>query len=306
MQFDVKDRLQLSKFAELDAGPPARIVDTALDAWHRLNPSATEIIALLAAGDGTRFGDLVKHLADRFNLAEDTAAADLEDLLNALDSMALLEVHRSSWRKLSPMVILDELVAKLLNPGYRAKAVRYPGTVRGVLTCILAFTRNTLILWAIFCGVAYLVIRSIPSSGSFAWQVDALVSIAVLPLILLWSIVTHELSHFLAMTAEGRKHVVVVRRGWKMALVHKEKNPSVLVRVAVAGPIAAFVLTSLLAFVALVSTYDSAQAFLVAPLVGATHLLSLLPRSADGRMLLGNLKLLRENGSAGRSHASSS
>jgi len=95
-----------------------------------------------------------------------------------------------------------------------------------------------------------------------------------------------------ALGRQASDRSVVVVRGWKLAIIHREGRQDRQLLIALSGPVTAIAATTALWPLTQFSL-QFANAFSIAPAIAATHLLSLLPMSADGRMVLNSLRARR-------------
>ena len=292
LHYDVMDLVKLAPCAALVNEDGPVIHDTTLGVTHSLNVSAAPLLALVGRPDGALFGELIRHLMETHEVTEVQAAGDAERLLFTLDAVALLDIKRVRVARLAPLLIVDEFLRRLNDPSYRAPARRYSSSASSLVGAILAFARLPLIVWSMLIAVFFVSLGFLQPGSTIAWRLDVTAYLLALPLILLWSIFWHEFGHLVALGARASDHSIIVVRGWKLAIIHREGRDQKLLRIAVSGPIAATVATAALWPLSLIPV-EFTNAFLVAPAIAATHLLSLLPISADGKMMVNALKARR-------------
>lgn len=297
MRFDVSDTVRLATAVELVNASPVVLADRALGTAHELNPTAAELVALISGPDGARFQALVDHVDQRYGVPAPQARADLSDLLASLDRSALIDVRRSPARLTPRSLVGHAMSRRWWDPQAQPSAARWSCSAAGLLRAVASFTRVPLLVYAVLAVLFLLALGAIHPDSSLAWRLDATGYLAVLPFMLLWSLYWHELGHVVVLPRDVRDRAILVVRGWRMAILHRGAPPELLPWVAAAGPLLTFVATCALWPLSLLDGLQLTQAFALAPLLAATHLLSLLPFAADGRMIRRSLR--REGPPAG-------
>lgn len=290
MGFDVSDTVRLAEAVELVDGRATVLADRALGTEHVLNPTAAELVALIARPGGARVASLVEHVDERYGVPLPRAHADLSDLLRTLDRSALIQVRRSAARLTPRSLVAHGMSRRWWDPQDQPSASRWRCGPAGLLGAIAGFTRVPLLVYAGLAALFFLALGAIHPHSSTGWRLDATAYLAVLPFMLVWSLFWHELGHILVLPREVRGRAILVVRGWRMAILHRGTPPELLPWVAAAGPLMAFATTCALWPLSLLDDLQATQAFALAPFLAATHLLSLLPFAADGRMIRRSLR----------------
>ena len=285
MRFDVSDTVRLATGVELVDQGPAALADRALGTVHELNPTAAELVALFSDPRGARLQALVDHLDRRYGVPAPQAHADLSDLLASLDRSALIEIRRSPARLTPRSLVGHAMSRRWWDPQAQPSAARWSCSPAGLLRAVAGFTRVPLLVYAVLAVLFFWALGAIHPHSSLVWRLDATGYLAVLPFMLLWSLYWHELGHVLVLPRDVRDRAILVVRGWRMAILHRGTPPELLPWVAAAGPLLTFVTTCALWPLSRIDGAQLTQAFALAPLLAATHLLSLLPFAADGRMI---------------------
>ena len=290
MRFDVSDTVRLATAVELVTGSPAVLADRALGTVHELNPTAAELVALMSGPGGARFQALVDHMDRRYGVPASQAHDDLGHLLASLDRSALIDVRRSPARFTPQSLVGHAMSRRWWDPQAQPSAARWSCSPIGLLRAVAGFTRVPLLVYGLLAGLFFLALGAIHPHSSQAWRLDATGYLAVLPSMLLWSLYWHELGHIVVLPRAVRDRAILVVRGWRMAILHRGTPPELLPWVAAAGPLLTFVATCALWPLSLLDGLQLTQAFALAPWLAATHLLSLLPFAADGRMIRRSLE----------------
>ncbi len=290
MRFDVSDTVRLATAVELTPGSPAVLSDRALGTAHELNPTAAELVHLMSGPGGALFQALVDHVDRRYDVTADQAQADLSDLLASLDRSALIAVRRSPARLTPRSLVGHAMSRRWWDPQAQPSAARWSCTPTGLLRAVAGFTRVPLLVYAVLAALFFLALGAIHPHTSLVWRADATGYLAVLPFMLLWSLYWHELGHIIVLPRDVRDRAILVVRGWRMAILHRGTPPELLPWVAAAGPLVTFIATCALWPLSLLDDLQLSQAFALSPLLAATHLLSLLPFAADGRMIRRSLQ----------------
>lgn len=290
MRFDVSDTVRLARAVELVDESPVVLADRALDTVHELNPTAAELVALMSGPDGAQLQELVDHVNRRYGVPAPQAHSDLSHLLASLDRSALIDVRRSPARLTPRSLVGHAMSRRWWDPQAQPSAARWSCGPVGLLRAALSFTRVPLAAYAVLAGFFFLALGAIHPHSSLVWRLDATGYLAVLPFMLLWSLYWHELGHIVVLPRDVRDRAILVVRGWRMAILHRGTPPELLPWVAAAGPLLTFVATCALWPLSLLDGAQLTQAFALAPFLATTHLLSLLPFAADGRMIRRSLQ----------------
>lgn len=281
MHFDKGDTVALAEAVRYGDGA---VTDVHLGASHPVNGTASGLLDIIAEPGGATFGQLVMHLTESYGLSREAARDDVSELLENLDRAALISVRRNKAARLLPFAIVSAIGRWFQDPFSQATASRWPCTVPGLAGAIFRFTRLPMLGWAAFAFLFFIAL-SYNRQLSTLTKASYVAYLLVLMALLLWSLFFHELGHLLALQPDVRSRSIIVVRGWKMAVLHAGTPVDNLWKVAVAGPLTAFALTTMLWPLTLIEGPIWLQGFIVAPFVAAAHLLSLLPFAADGKML---------------------
>lgn len=280
MRLDVQDVVGLAEGVRWV--PSAGVVhDVPLGARHPVNATAAQVLDSVARGRST-VGESSAVLADRYGLDDEQARTDVLDLLRVLDDQALVSVRRPRRLVWSPSGVAGAVSALALG-GDLFLAHRFPATARGI---VRATAR--ILLWPtvlLLLGAAGLIaaLRGVRPDLDAVVLVESALLVAALVLALWISMALHELGHLVALRG-GRGHAVVVVRGWRMALLHRDDPSNRPALVALAGPLAGLLGGLLVAPLGWVDAFGPELAA-VACAVGLSHLVHLGPWSADGAML---------------------
>lgn len=244
---------------------------------YRLGPTAA---ALLAGCDGrVRAGDLATEHADAYGIDPSRLLADLGAFVAELASVGLVRVRRP-WRHHLLGGVLDLVLPSPVDALVLRR--RFPATpagcVRGVAHASRTLTLLTVVWAAALTGAV----------AAYAPGAPLVVGLAPLAVGLagLVTIAAHEVGHLIAVRAVGGRAKYVAAGPSQVGVIHDVHDPGRRRRVALAGPVAGAT-SSIVAWAALAALPDPADALAVplAVLMGACHLVGLLPWCADGRHL---------------------
>ena len=244
---------------------------------HRLSPTAA---ALLAGCDGrVRAGDLATEHASAYGVDPGRLLSDLGAFVAQLAAVGLVRIRRP-WRHRLIGGVLDLVVpspvdALVVRRRFPATTV---GCVRGVVHASRTVTLLTLVWTAALTGA---VAAYAPGAPIVVGLVPAVIGLAGL-----LTIVAHEVGHLLAVRSADGRATYVAAGPSQVAVIHDVGDPARRRRVAVAGPLAgAAASVAAWAFVAALPHPADLLGVPLALLMGACHLIGLLPWCVDGRHL---------------------
>lgn len=226
--------------------------------------------------------DLRRRLRDA-GATDRQAADDLDAFLAVLADAGLIRVSRG-WRGwLLPAAVLDRVTRLATLDWAPPLGRRYPATVTGLLRACGRVTR-----W----GWAGALLTSL-AVGSLVWSAsggDGVAAVkggsivALLYAVFAGLLVVHELGHLVMARAVGLTGLQIRLSGPRISVSGRGGSASERRQVALAGPVAALaggiVVGAAAAMLPLVPGL-----WWVPGVVGAAHLLSLLPWCGDGRIL---------------------
>lgn len=244
---------------------------------YRLGPTAA---ALLAGCDGrVRAGDLATEHAEAYGVDPSRLLADLGAFVAELASVGLVRVHRP-WRHHLVGGVLDLVVPSPVDAMVVRR--RYPPTLAGCGRAVAHAGRTLALLTVVWtAALTGAVAAYAPGAPLVVGLVPAAVGLGGL-----LTIVAHEIGHLLAVrTVNGRARYVAAGPS-QVGVIHDVHDPARRRRVAAAGPLAgAAAAFGAWALVATLPSPADALAVPIAVLLGAGHLIGLLPWCADGRHL---------------------
>ena len=272
------DVVSLMPAVQLDNG---FLIDPIRSSALPVNQSAGELLALLRQPRQVR--QLIEEFAVTVDIGTAVARRDVLATLDQLDALYLIDVRRD-WRgRLTPRALrLRVMVLLTLEQGRPAAWSRRAG-FREVTVAVLRGAGPFLLTAVALVPLLAIVLDS---SGALAWLGTSALVFSLVPVLLLSlatvQFVAHEYAHCLV-SEHFRASPYVVQRGSRIFVTHRGLGDAQRRLVAVAGPVVGAAVGLLQA--AALWWFQLAEIAQVALSVGVLQLLSLVPWTADGRLL---------------------
>ncbi|MEW1724229.1 PqqD family peptide modification chaperone [Streptomyces sp. NPDC093109] len=281
LDIDLRDTATLAPGVRCSDGS---LHDGLTDSAVKVNPTASKLIGWL---DGHRTLREVSELgAAQWSVPEDSIAEDLVELVITLDRNGLLTIHRAWQPRVHPIAMAGWIGRWLTLDWPLPPSRRVEPRLSKILVAQLLASR-WLLLWGGLIS-AFMVALIATSGASEVRGTSVYLYAAGPPLLLVSALLTvafHEYGHTVAMrTGSDAPPCFVIVRGSRIAVAHRPMEPAAEKRVAFCGPVAGLLLLGMLTAICL-ALLPSAVVWPMTALVGAAHAWSLLPWSADGRIL---------------------
>ncbi len=302
-------RITLARGVSLEG---STLIDRATGGRHELNSTAAEALGYLRRGLTLRQTSAA--IAVSSAASNDQVLSDLYDLSSQLDVLDLISVYHPSLRHslgaarryfgylLRPALLFVELQTLLDQDRPRAPSRRYPGTVVGVVSAVLHAMQRLILLGCIAIPAMLLGVILIAGSATnveLSRYVTDLAKPIIVTVIFVAASILHELAHLIILRVKNIPVFYISARSFVAAIKHEVARPLVDAFVAAAGPVAAFAVCMI--GVGIESRSHNSLGLggnTINPLllIGAMHLLSLGPWSADGQAIYRAISTLRWRG----------
>lgn len=246
-----------------------------------VNRSAGELLDLLQ--EPRRMGPLIEEFAATADISAVAARRDVLATLDQLDTLYLVDVKRDWRSRLSWSALTARVTAGLALDLWRPPAWSRRGSVRAVALGVLRSAAPFVLVSVALIPLLALVLSS---AGALEALGTSVLAFAFVPFLLLMlaavQFIAHECAHYLV-SKRFRASPYVVQRGSRVFVTHLGLADAPRRLVAIAGPVAGAVVAVLQAW--LLRWLDLTAIEQAVLTVGALQLFSLIPVTADGRML---------------------
>jgi hypothetical protein len=267
----------------------AGLHDPVLSHTFRLNNSGHAVVAGLATGRCV--GDQAAHIAAQFGLDRHRVEDDIATLIGELNGRSLVNVSTPRRLPHPPNMLTragraaaaTAILTGLANDG-RSRNRRFGSGVRGLLASLRTLSLLALIVGGLASGGILVAVASEPHQTLAASTVlYSCLLPALSALVLVVSVLAHELGHLTCLRALGHRRTAAIAHGWTVSIAHDSLDRGRRL-VAFAGPATAVLVCAAIAAstVAVGAPHFCAAVFAS---IGVGHLYSLVPWSSDGRML---------------------
>ena len=272
------DLVSLMPAARIDNGC---LVDPIRNSALLVNASAGELLALLKEPRPLR--ELIEEFAVTAGIGAAAARRDVLATLDQLDRLYLVDVKRD-WRgRLTPRALRTRVTLLLTLEQGRPAAWSRRASFRDVTVAVLRGAGPFLLAAVALVPLLAIVLDT---SGALGWLGLSALAFSLVPVLLLAlataQFVAHEYAHCLV-SEHFRASPYVVQRGSRILVTHRGLADTQRRLVAVAGPVAGAAVGLVQA--AALWWLQVAEIAQVALSVGVLQLLSLVPWTADGRLL---------------------
>lgn len=220
---DLNDQVELPAGVEVCEG---WLRDDVLGQAYPLAGTASVYLELMR--ERRRLGVIVAIVARRYDIDEETVAADLIGFVEKLNAGHLVNIRRSpvGWLRMWTDLLVNAALARSFPERHVTRhAVHSGGFARHLLSLSAVLLRNTMPVWLLPAGALMLL----------GWLLKSELVIVLAPAIaaVFVCLVIHEFGHAIAIRAAGGSSYVITA-GWDVAIIHSVTRPAPVIHAS--GP----------------------------------------------------------------------